>query len=261
MDYDVTEAEAAFLGSMSSKATSRCVCGGKGYVLSADNKAVLCKCTLARMYIEKFAEVGIPAKYANMTMDQFKITQDAYGENLPERLQNQKSQARLFMEKYIKYLPAVCADMPIKIKRRGVHVNVHSPLLIGGGGSGKTMLAALVAVQAVRLGISVKFYEWGDIFTIMNDFGRREEQDELVQEFKSLNLLVIDGVVDCDFDPKCFKFQLGRACRARVLCGKPVLITIGDTVRADYGDSWKGLLETCTSIRLPSQPKNKRPFL
>ncbi|MGG2377409.1 ATP-binding protein, partial [Salmonella enterica] len=70
----------------------------------------------------------------------------------------------------------------LTLMRGNEPVKINSLKFTGGDGSGKTMLAAIVGMSAIKAGLSVKYLEWSDIVATMSDYEQRTEQNDIVAQ-------------------------------------------------------------------------------
>lgn len=240
------------------------LCNDSGYSLVQNengiDKAVICECDKSRMWHQAFADAGITREYYDKTLEStWNINQDAYGNDLGPNKEKKRIIGQ-FMKKYINLIPALTAGIKLTVHaikdNKKVDINVDSLLLLGEVGSGKTLLASIAVQETIKKGLSAKMYYWNDLNQILSQYENKTEQDEIAQEFKAYDLIVIDSIQDYANKTPCFIVQLDRICHERIRSGKPIMITAFTGYHKILsGYHWKSLLEQCYVINLPGSYK------
>lgn len=231
-------------------------CKGHGSWTDENGKAVLCHCLKNQMWREKYATAGIPPKYFGKTLDEkWNLKQDAWGEDLKPADLNRKNMVKQLLNKYIKALPAICAGIPLKIiPTHGMTINVTNILLVGGAGSGKSLIAACAAQEAIQQTLTVQYFDYSELYHDLSSFDSRDKQDIIANAFEHKDFIVIDGLTYYEIRNPVLAVQLDRVARARQRSGKPTLITsYRDYDKIDAGPGWKSMLSTSFTFRLPTQ--------
>lgn len=231
---------------------------GQGYILKEDDIAELCSCAKNKRLHRLYESVGIPPAYFDKNLSHWNLKQDVYGQDLgPNTVA--KKHAYEFMRKYLKVLPALCAGYGIKInQKRGASIYTReylSVLFHGGPRSGKTLLSAIAIQNAARKGYKCKMYNYtNDLRPYLSNFDDSDKQNELAKEFKTLDLIAIDGISFYEGNSnRSLPVQIDRLVNIRTDSNKPTIITCKNDCRSvEYYDNWRSLFDTCYIIKLPS---------
>jgi len=228
-------------------------CNWREYTVDENGKATCCDCWRKRVIRKLALEAGLPEAYIGRELVDWNLKQDAKGEDLSPLDKKKKNGVKLFMEKYLQFIVPICAGMPLKLKLGNVYESVTSLLFVGDSASGKTLLACIIAQAALRKGLSVKFLEWSELDAMFSDYDRRDEQNELAEECRRVDVLIIDGITDYGNNHPLFFSQLDRIANIRLNSKRPTILTAHSsyqTMRCHHG--WKNLVASCQAITLPS---------
>lgn len=257
--YDLSESEAAFLDTFAKpnpeSSTAGCPeCENRGYTLNSDGLVVNCRCWKDRLYAEKYRESGVPPAFFGKTLAaDWNLRQDAFGEDLGIHAARKQKIYNL-MSKYIKAIPAICAGLPLRLRHRdGTVTKVASIRLIGGNASGKTLLAAIAAQTSIRSGLNTRFFDFTELCSVLTDYHNPELIREAAEDFKTADLIVIDGITNYLINLPSFVFELDRLSRIRLNSGKPIILTcFPDYRQFRAGQSFESLLESTFPVELPT---------
>ena len=258
--------EAAFLGTLQNESEDTqyydCTkCKDRGFTFNQEHQAVQCSCARDRMYAAEYEKAGIPPAHFHWTLNtHWNMHEDAFGDPLGETAKRLKESVQAFLTAYMVALPTIAKNrIPFKLKYpNGSRKSVTSLMLVGGSGSGKSMVASIVAQAAVRHGVSVKFYDFLEVLSILRDFNKSAEQDTLAVEWATADLVVLDGLTGEYHmgDKGPFKMQFDRLARARMNLAKPIVVTASvDYKNLETGSAWKSLMQTIHAIDLPSRER------
>ena len=233
-------------------------CGDTG-TIETESGQQFCRCWRERAWYTKFRQADIPETYYPLEMVDWDPVANGDGAVLSPSDQRRKSQNKIFMEWYLKGLPLICASPPEKLRLRDMknHVSLISNLrIIGNRRSGKTMLAALIAKKTIERGLTAKYYNWTEMVNTLSSFEYRAQQDEIAQDFREKNVIVIDDIRDYGIKHAHYKLQLDRLSQIRTSISKPIILTFSndDYREADQGSAWESLIESCYTVRLPHSP-------
>jgi hypothetical protein len=232
-------------------------CQDKGYFLTEENEAILCKCDKDKNLFRRYVDSNIPKIFFNKTLNSdWNLCQDAYGNDLgPSKIKKEK--IFKIISKYIQLFAYMRGGYKIIYKKKnGTNQHYNSMILVGEIMSGKTLLASIIAQEAIKSGLNVKFFEWSDLCIKLSDFSAKEEHSLISEDFKNKDLIIIDGVSAYKINSASFMIQLDRLCRLRINSGKMTIITSDKTYKnVDYGQGWKSLISDFFVINLPS-PNN-----
>jgi len=240
------------------------MCGGKGFLLDENHKAIECQCQKSKLLQKLYKEASIPVMYFGMTIvDNWDRNLDAFGMELGARKED-KIRIGEFINRYIKILPALSDGKKAVIvnKKQNKKLFFNSLLLVGGQHSGKTMIVSILCQEMINRAKTAKYYEWHNLSSILAEFRNSDSVDEVVDDFRSRDLIAIDGVMPYDLDSQSFLFNLNRISSTRLQSGKPIVITCSPeyTERSfktqiqnpeKSATVWNQLLEDCLTIHLP----------
>lgn len=215
------------------------------------------------MLHSRYRECNIPSKYWSMEMDLWTRQQDARGNDLSPQQARQKGYAGQFVNFYNRCLPALCRGKLCSLERRdrGRGRDFNSLVLMGGKESGKSMLASIIAKTAARIGEDVRFYEYGGILeTVCSPgYSMEEQRQALLEEFRTMSLVVVDGITPGTDYPAHGDRTLRYLATARLNTGLPCVLTCGYEIQEVEGHPWADLLESDCSVRIPlPSPKTRR---
>jgi DNA replication protein DnaC len=240
-------------------------CKDKGFVIAEndDNEiAEICPCQITKLWNKVFIEAGVSIEFFDKTIEtDWNLQQDAYGNDLGAN-KKRKQKIGEFMANYVKNIPILNAGYKFTINRKNKSpLKINSLLLVGGNKSGKSLLAAIAIQETLKKGLSAKMFDWLELRKLMHEYNKKEEQEEIMQDFSNKALIVIDNVqnvkrsndnsVNQMADFAILEFE--RLCRRRIASGKPTIITSDSTYpEINAGNNWQNLIESCYTIQLPS---------
>lgn len=184
---------------------------------------------MERWHRDRFRESCLPAEFWNLNLDDNWISkQDVRGNDLTSQQAKKKQHAVDFTRKYINVLPYLCRGKVLKMQTKDKQRSkpFQSLVIIGGQESGKSFLAAEVAKAAVLSGEDVRWYDYCALASLMlnKSFHVEEEQSAVVEEFKTMALIIIDAL-DTDAIDDRGKLAMKTLARARKGSGLPYIIT------------------------------------
>lgn len=182
-----------------------------------------------RWHRDRYKESHLPAEFWSLTLDDNWISkQDIRGNDLTRQQAKKKQAALEFVQKYISVISYVCRGKLLKKQTKDGQRShgFHSMVLIGGEGSGKSFLAAEIAKAAVLRGEDVRWYDYCALTNTMlsRSYTVEEEQHQIIQDFESMALIVVDAVETDKIDDKG-RIALKSLARARRASGLPWIIT------------------------------------
>lgn len=228
------------------------LCNFLGYTLNEDKKQILCSCSKEKFFMEIYKKSNVPRLYIGKTIEDWNTRSDALGNDLGIQ-QTISEKVYALMKFYIKHFPNICAGHSPNIKHSAnVRNKLHSILFEGGIGSGKTFIASVMVQIAIQNGLSAKYYDWSDIIETMVDFDKKEQADEIIDNFKNMEFIALDGVEFLNYNHPQLPFHIDRLAKARINSGKPIMIfAFNNYQQIQSGSGWQSLLRNCLTIRLP----------
>jgi hypothetical protein len=226
-------------------------CRGREYIKEA-NGVRKCECVAPAMYAGFYANAGIPPLYYGMTINRnWNVRQDVSGQTLTPLNMTAKERIGQFITKYERALPAIVAGLPFVLVQSHARTKIRSLRLTGATNSGKSMVASILAMACVRMGLTVRYFDFADLRHRLGDFNNRDDQDTIVEDFRTRDYIVIDNV----FDLNAGEYVTGefeRIARLRAGTGKPTIITNDHRFEnKSLGSGWQSLINNCYEIRLP----------
>lgn len=182
-----------------------------------------------RWHRDRYKESHLPAEFWNLTLDDNWISkQDVRGHDLTPKQAKKKQFALDFVKKYISVISYVCRGKLLKMQTKDGQraQGFHSVIIIGGGSSGKSFLAAEIAKSAILRGEDVRWYDYCALTNLMlsRSYSVEEEQHQTIKEFESMALIVVDAVEIEKIDDKG-RMALKALARARRSSGLPWIVT------------------------------------
>lgn len=232
-----------------------------GYVIGEDGVTRSTEEAKAERMREHYRSCGIPDAYLKFTLAHYTPQMSASGDLLGPAEIKKKESVKKLIDSYLKIIHRICGGWPLIVKRtkndkQGKEIS--SLILRGGIGSGKTMLASIIAKEAAAKYLQVRYLRYTDLMaSFMPMWGNEDEQSKIVKEFGYVDLVIIDGLKDVNSDDNKFvglANNLERLAKVRADSGKPTIITIDETERISSGHPMRSLIELCTKINLPSLP-------
>lgn len=229
------------------------LCDYNGYTINHTGKSLMCSCAKDKIYKELFLSANVPRAYINKSIDDWNTRKDSNGNELGKQ---QLVSERVFtlLKFYEKKLPKICEFEDISfIHTGGIKQKLHSILFEGNIGSGKTFIAAVMVQSSLKKGYPAKYYDWSELVSCCSDYNKKTELDEIVEEFKSLEFVAIDGIEMYGHSSPIAAQNIDRLCKARMNSGKPtMLFSLGNVSQIQGGTGWLSLINKCIAIRLPS---------
>lgn len=232
------------------------LCNYTGYTNSDNNKSVMCKCQKDKFYKEIFTKCNVPNLYLNKTIEDWNTRTDSLGNDLGMQ-QIVSQNIYTLLNFYDQHFTNICQGKLPRIKHTTfVRNTLHSILFEGGIGSGKTFIASVMVQSAIKKNLTAKYYDWSELLECFIDFDKKEKADEIIDDFKNLNFIALDGVEYLNYNHPQMAFQIDRLSKARLNSGKPIMIFASNNYsQITAGSGWNSLLRNCLTIRLPSTIK------
>lgn len=227
-------------------------CHYTGYITNQDSTSSMCSCAKEKWLAEIFKKSNVPNKYIGKTLEDWETRTNSSGEDLGIHeitSQNVKRLLKFYEKNMIFIAQGMCPKIKHNINQRDP---LHSIKFTGNNGSGKTFIASVMVQHAIRRKLTAKYYDWSEILETLIDYNRKDEVSELVEEFKNLDFIAIDGIQTFSFNHNHVAIQLDRLGKARSNSGKPsFLMVFGDISKIEGGSGWTSLTSSCLTIQLP----------
>lgn len=246
----------AFINARASRGEGCAKCNWRGYIVDENEKATNCECWFKRTITRRCLASGIPASFIGMTLeDNWNLKQDANNKDIGIDSEI-KLRVKRKVAQYIKNIVPLCAGLKLTIGNTGTEV--QNLIFVGESRSGKTLLASIIAQEAIKKGLVTEFISWIDIEPIFSDFNAREEQNSIVEACKDADLVIIDGVQFLNLNNSYYLSGLERIASARINSGQPTIITaFEDYTNIKGRHNWTSLIDSCFKIYLPAPKKDK----
>lgn len=243
----------AYLSEQAKKGVGCPKCNFRGYTI-IDEKANNCECWFKNVMRRKMIEAKIPEFYIGMTLEDNWYTKLDANELDVIADEQLKTKIKRQITQYIKNIVPLCAGLKLKFPNGK---QISNLLLIGESKSGKTLLSAIIAQEAIKKGMITFFINWMDLEPIFSDFDAREEQNQIIENCKNADLVIIDGVYNLGLNNPYYLNGLERIASSRINKGQPTIITaFPDYVDIRGKHHWTSLVASAHQIYLPS-PKNE----
>lgn len=239
----------AYLKEQAKKGVGCPKCNFRGYTVHED-KATNCECWFKGVMRRKMIDAKIPEFYIGMTLEDNWYTKLDANEVDAIADEQTKTKIKRQISQYIKNIVPLCAGLKLKLQNGG---QISNLILIGESKSGKTLLSAIIAQEAIKKGMITVFINWMDLEPIFSDFDAREEQNQIVESCKNADLVIIDGVYNLGLNNPYYLNGLERIASSRINKGQPTIITaFPDYVDIRGKHHWTSLLGSAYKIYLPS---------
>jgi DNA replication protein DnaC len=251
-------ANQAYLNEQAKKSTVGCPrCKFRGYILVED-KAKNCECWFKNVMKRKMIESNIPEFYIGMTLEDNWYTKLDANESDAIVDEQAKIKIKRQVSQYIKNIVPLCAGLKLKLPSGKSFSNL---IFIGPSQSGKTLLASIIAQEAIKKGLITVFINWMDLEPIFSDFDARDEQNQIIDKCKNADVVIIDGVYNLGLNNPYYLNGLERIASSRINKGQPTIITAFQDyseIKAKY--HWMSLVGSAYEIYLPA-PKTENAAL
>lgn len=232
------------------------LCDYTGYTYNDDKTSSMCSCLKDNFFKDLFVKANVPRAYMNKSIDDWNVRTDSSGNDLgPEQTISER--VFLLLKNYEKNLKNIFyGSPPIIVHSGNRRTPLHSIIFEGNIGSGKTFIASVLVQSCIRKGFSAKYYDWSDLNSLFSDFEKKKEFDEVVEDFKTLDLIALDGVEMYTYMHPQSASLIDRLSKARINSGKPIIVfSLGNIFQISGGSGWASLLNKCLTIRLPQAIK------
>jgi len=215
-----------------------------------DGKAVHCTCWNKATIERKCKEANIPNKYIGWTLeDKWYEKMDANEKDIGGADALLKMRIKRQISHYNRNLTRTANGLFLRLNGQPV----QNLLLIGESSSGKTLLASIIAQEAITQGLTTVFLSWVDLEPIFADYEAREEQNAVVENCKTADVVVIDGVENLNLNHPNFFSGLERIANARMNRDGATIITAFENyvdIRGKH--NWCSLISSSQKIYLPA---------
>jgi DNA replication protein DnaC len=229
------------------------LCNYTGYILNQDEKNEMCSCEKDKYLREIFIKNNVPLIYLNKSLEDWNTRTDALGNDLGIQ-QSISQNIYSLLNFYEKKMTNICSGRLPKVKHSSTkRENLQSIIFEGGIGSGKTFIASVMVQSAIRKNLNAKYYDWSELIETFIDFDKKSKADDIIEEFKFMDLICIDGIEYLNFNHPQLPYHIDRMAKARLNSGKPTLLFASfNHTQIQTGSGWQSLLRNCLQIRLPN---------
>lgn len=232
------------------------LCDYKGFSLNKDNTYSMCSCNKNSFFHEIYQKSNVPRIYWDKTVDDWNTRTDGSGNDLG--MQQSLSEKVFYILKcYASKISNICTYNNTYVKHSGNKKSkLHSLSFEGNNNSGKTFIASVFVQLAIKNKLSAKYFDWVELLELMIDFSKKEELDEVVNDFGSYDFIAVDGIEHFNLNNSQIALHIDRLAKARLKSGKPIFLIGNNTMNAiQAGSGWQSLLSNCLLVRLPNAIK------
>lgn len=211
---------------------------------------------------------GIPKKYQFCTLDTAWSTEFSSKQKLTGLAKKRSEAVAKFVRSYIEGLDSILSGGYLKVQFKDNMCMVSDMILDGKKASGKTLLASLIAQEAILRGKQALFVNWVEYLDKFQTFESREENEDYFNTCLKVDLLVLDSVLDYGANNnKFFAIQLDRLITSRQNEGKVTICTVDSSQMVPtFGFAWNRFSRETYKLMLPdpeltltNETKPKKP--
>ena len=179
-------------------------CGFQGFYIDDNNKIVRCECVTKKIIQSMYENVGIPKFLFNASFDQYNINETG----LPTNSQVVGRSDAKQKEKVRTCLLAICKQIKNVIGNNdffkigggdvvGEMWHGSTIILSGGRSSGKSLLSACIAKEALKEKIMPKIFQWATIVDACYAF-KTDNFEEVRYELSERKFIIIENFTNYD---------------------------------------------------------------
>lgn len=200
-----------------------------------------------------YDECGIPRKYQFMSLGSAWSTEFSSTQKLTGLAKKRSEAVEKFVSAYINGIDAILNGGGLKVTFKNSIKVISDLFLDGKKASGKTLLASLIAQEAIMRGYKVKFVDWVDYLDRFQSFESRTTNEEYFLNCIEVDLLIIDSVFDYGINnSKFFVVQLDRLISNRQNSGKITICTVDSSAGIPaFGFIWNRFSRETYKLTLP----------
>ena len=152
-----------------------------------------------------FQAVGIPVEYWGMSIENFTINQDSFGNELSPSEKTQKTKAYKITQEYINNLDNILNGEKLYYKTiNGESSSSQNLIYKGDNNSGKTLLSVIILKEIINKNTDVIFTPWVSFYNSLSNFDNKKEAEELENSFLNSKFAIIDGVTKFAYNVNTF---------------------------------------------------------
>lgn len=226
------------------------------YELTPDGIAIEDEAIYEEQLRELFTSINLPRQFWDYELEHFDLRNDSKNKSLPSKDRKQKALAYELTKKYIENMKSLLHGGVITMpSSKGKEVESNSIVFRGLGGSGKTLLSAVILKSALEFSHNVYYLPWTVLYDSLSSYENKEKIQMMEYLFHYCDLLVIDGANEYAYmDNKYFKMKLEVLFSYRFTKNKPIIWTMDltkDTMREMFGPCVLSFIQSAFLITLP----------
>lgn len=237
-------------------------CKGEHWVKNEETgDRVECSCLREKRKRHMFEIMGVPPKFRDKNIDDFKDHLSASGKKLTK---SEETQKRLVKDSVVTYVSSIPDMLYEGYFLRNKDKPYNSMILIGGPNSGKSLLASCIAVEGVKRGCRMKIFEWSQILSACFDF-EGDDYKILCNDINRKDQIVIIENIDEMYErgsnqsgiPSSVLRRINSMFMLRWKSGIPMIMTSSQDVKSlvsgKYGSALTSIIEDALELNLPAQ--------
>lgn len=200
-----------------------------------------------------YAKSGIPKKYHFAALETSWSTEFSTKGKLTASAKRRSEAVKTIVQGYIQSLDAIVKGDGMRILFKNSTRVVTDMMIDGSKESGKTLLASIIAQEAINRGHSVKFMDWVDYFDRFQTFESREKNNDFFDECLAIDFLFFDSLSDYNAaGNKYFCTQLDRLLAYRSSKGLVTIFCIDSKAGIPvFGPIWNRFTRETFTLPLP----------
>jgi len=241
------------------------MCKGRLCVMTPAGEWDDCGCVKEKRRRALFESIGVSPKFRGKDLEGvdlsgFDLKTTAFGRKMNAGEQGRKKAARDVVATYIAAIPGMLRG---EFLRKPNGNGYNSLLLDGGDNSGKSFLAACIAIEGVKGGSRVKIFEWSIILDACYDFGGDSHAELRGEMNRKDQIVIIENVEEMyersssDGFPASVLRRLNSMFMARWKSGLPMVLTTSQSFKritsGKYGTALSSIIEDSLHVDLPGE--------
>lgn len=252
------------------------ICNGNFYIYDENKNVIICPCMQRKRMISVYKNAGIPLMFMDVSLNDFYLKQDSEGHDISPSDEKKKTIARKVIGNFVKKLSSMINNnQPFEYNG----LKSSTIVLYGGKNSGKSMLAACIAKEALEEDLLSFFIEWSEIMNSCYDYNidvqaenqlNTQKYEDLIKITRENKLIIIDNLDDSyekqinqEKTTPSVRRKLDAMFTTRYKASMPTVFTSNQTPKEltedeKYGPVLRAILKDAIYIDLPMLKKEAR---